>query len=370
MRSTSVRPLLATLFLVLAACGGVPGAPAAPAAVFPVGTAADYAGDYQLSMLVATTNPADTATSYWGVVTADGTSTLAGSYFRNIDGVVSGPHPFPALSYAVDAEGRLSWAAPGGDIARGGLSHDGSIGALAIVPPIDNPGIALTGRQEGTYDMTSLNGVYHVAGFIYNHAATAHATYWGTFSFDGAGNAVVTLDHNIDGTPGLTAIGATYAVLPDGTTVVTFPGAFHLRGAILAGGDVLSIAGGLSAGRPPSLFVMAKSGAGQDTADAAGAWHLVGLEYDLGGAVYRSRNGRLVANAAGQATLSMEENVQGVLVPGVADLATITVLGNGETTVATGAGATWQGGLSAHGTTAVLGGETAGGNPLLYVLIR
>ena len=160
---------------------------------------------------------------------------------------------------------------------QGTVTANGRVAVLSTIGSGTNPGIKILGRKEGTHSNASLTGLYHLSAFAYNHGGMNDLAYWGSVTFDGVGGGPGSATTNRDG--GLIGpIGFTfpYSVAADGTVTGDF-GNQPMTGSIIAGGEVVIMAGGTTAGLSPLFMVLTKGTTGATNALLSGTYRLAAM---------------------------------------------------------------------------------------------
>lgn len=269
---------LALLFaiLALAACGGGggddsgSGNPGTPTPDILEGTFHYTAlfGDYR----------SDAAVAQWGTVEANGLGRLTdGTAIENYDGTIGDEDALfdGTVPYGIDADREIWWGTGRGDYgptswARGTVSADGSTAVLASTDDGAFPGLTVITKRapQGTFDVTSLDGTYHL-GILYRNPAKQDGALWGkvTFNGDGTGSSRIMVNF-IGQVDGPFDYLDEYAVESDGTLSWDWnQGTGTFQGGIHAGGDLIVLAGKATADGAPAIVIMIRES--DDASDAS-----------------------------------------------------------------------------------------------------
>jgi len=332
-----------------------------------------YAGTYHYVGFSGLAGGAEeVATGLWGRLDADGAgSVTGGNVFSNANGFLSGPDPLNAFQYDVGVGRRLMWSFGGPMFAEGGISADGRTAALASVQPGSNPALYFTTLVSGTFDASSLNGLYHAVIIFYNDATNFDVTHWGTVTFDGVNMATIDVDTNVGGTINSPPpFATTYAVGADGKASFDYV-SIALEGGVLEGGDLVILSGSSTAVNLPGFMVLVKGSAASSAATLNGSYHALGFTATVGG-VPAWGAFTTTATADGVSALTFQDtvlNADGVIAPLGGGTLSYTVMADGTLDVTTGEAT--KGGVSPNGDFAVFGGGTAGGDaPAFWFLMR
>ena len=217
---------------------------------------ADLNGRYAL----VTYDHSGTAASLLAI-SADGAGRYTGSESRNDAGAISSGTGAQG-SYAVAANGALSFDPATGPSLQGGLSESGQLQALSQLTAGQDPSITVGLKLgSGPYDTAMAKGNYVLVTM--NSGADSAA--WHELAFDGAGNIFGSVERNDAGAiTSLTAQGTyltekgTYSVAADGTLTLSIEGAQTLTGALSADGEFLILTD-LNPGQMPGIGVGLRS---------------------------------------------------------------------------------------------------------------
>jgi hypothetical protein len=331
-----------------------------------------FSGTYCIVGFAGDAGLPDQARTTWGTVISDGSSMITGGMtFSNENGTVSGPNPVtpPPLDYNVDDDYQLAITFGGLPFLLGGLTSDGNVGCVCSIA--NEPGVFILGRKSGTYSNASLNGLYHLCAFFYDQAVMEDGTRWGTVTFDGAGGGSTNTAANDQGViSGPAAMALTYAVASNGSVTGMMLGR-DVTGQILAGGELLTLAGDTVAGHP-IMIVLIRATTGASDATLSGTYHGLRLEANNGAPpdTWTSSVTRFVFDGAGMFTIgAVTNNMDGMVTTSpVGGGAPYAVLGNGELSFAGGA---VMGAVSGSGRFVMAAGGTgAGDDPEFYVMVR
>ena len=321
-----------------------------------------------------------TGHSWWGDVTADGVSTITGGTLGSNDGLGGiSSDPLPAgLNYTVDAARRMTWPAGGAFNVEGGIATDGSVAVMSSIGAAGWPGLAILVRRDGSFDLGTLNGIYHAIGF--RSFGPSDVSFWGTVVFDGLGGATdsFTLNNNGALAPPLLLGHQTYTVAADGTTTYTLAAAnYATQGGILQGGDLVVLAGETVAGPTQTcIVVLIRQSTAASASTFSGNYHIGAFVADAGAPPpsFSSFTGTSSADGVGMLTTNVGGtiNVDGIVGPWppavTNDAYTVSAIG---TLTLTTAGTTLVGAVSPTGDFAVVaGGTTALSLPQLWFMVR
>ncbi len=246
----------------------------------PSGPNARLLGSYCFIAFSGTDGATDEANATWGDVTADGLGMITGgTRNENENGVVT-TDAYPATPYSIDAAGVMTLFEGAVAAFRGAISADGNVACLSAIANGESPAIIILGKKEGTYSNASLNGLYHLAGIAYVFGGPSDNSTWGTTMFDGAGMHMESQNENTDGTvAGPFNSNRTYSVAADGSVTADFGGVMY-SGAILAGGELIILAGDTTAAGPPYILILTKGTSGATNALLSGTYTGVGFQAD------------------------------------------------------------------------------------------
>lgn len=354
--------LALALALAATGCGGGGGGGGLPPADESL-----LSGDYFMLILAGDDDTPDDGTALWGDVALDGAGVMTGSYTENGGGGISGPSVLPAAMYTVAASRATS-------LSLGSLGYSGWTGAdggCSLMGDVlgSTPSTLALCKLGSGFNQASLNGEYHVAGFLVSLAGDSEG-YAGTATFDGAGTATFNVTKNLEGTiSALPAEAATYLVSANGRFQVTFTsgGDVH-EGAIVPGGGLALMGGSTTPGGTPGAFALVPKTAGASSSTLSGSYQLVGLERDGGG--FTSLTGEVSADGTSTITANFTRNTDGTITTSGPDITDYTVAADGTVTVDTTTDML-QGGVSGDGRYAILGGPTAStSSPSFYLLLR
>ena len=360
----------ASAAFLLAACGG--GGGGGPPAV----SVALWDGQYHEALVQGPGSGVHLGdvTAGWAVAAADGAGAFSDTWGYNLDGSIREfPWPgVPDVTYAVDSDRTLHLSTPGGEIARGAISEDGSLALLAPAEDGDGPGIRVLGRREGTWPSHPLSGTWRFAAFSHSYSIPWRSAAWGTMTFDasGGGSASITVNAS-GGAPASSATALDYVVLADGTMLVEFTSGYRFQGGIARGGDVILLAGGVLDGQDPTYFVLVREGVVPTLSSLAGSWYMTSFGYDLGPGSFLGFAGRATTDAAGILSATITANEEGTYTPLPPVGGSWSVDGAGLITLTLSGGATFVGRVDPGGDLVVLaGGTSALQNPMMFVLLR
>lgn len=217
-------------------------------------TTAEMAGNHHV---VALTYAAGTRQVVLGTATLDalgaGSSTVLES---NTDGTVGGPTPLIPITVAVSPDGSVGHT--GSIDLEGGLRDDGRIAILGGGTTTGSDRRILVYLRKATVATTStLLGSYTVVGLGHRTGTSLFESLRGTFVCDGAGTATSSLSYDTEGTqtPFFSPASTTYSVGTDGTLNARIDDR-NVRGAVSDDGSVAVLASVVTAGTPPSLYLL------------------------------------------------------------------------------------------------------------------
>lgn len=357
----------AGLMLSSGGCGGGDGGTPGP------GTDA-FVGTYYYFGLGGTETPSMNLWTGWGTVTADGMGSLRLSTTSNRLGAVLGPGSDTFL-YAIGADRSIGWrdAPADPDFFRGRISPDGRNVVLgeARTGPLTEPAMAVLLRQEGTYSVASLDGAYHLAGWLHNVPATENSSHFGFATFNGAGTGTYFGPGNVEGAlPAIGALPFSYTVAADGTLQMDF-GTWSWRGGVVAGGELVVVGGAIDDDDFPVLQAFVKEINFGSLAMLTGDYFLAGMEHDFTTPGFRSSTGTATADGLGGIQLTFTRNDEGTVTTSPTESMTYDVDLDGEVYLTTGAGEDYIGGITPSGDVVILGGpNTPGAEPGFFFLIR
>ncbi len=356
--------LAGLLVLASAGCGGGGGGGGDPLLLF--------SGTYAIIGFEGDNDVVDTGRAQWGEITADGAGVVTGgSISENENGVLDGPTAQAASAYTIDADRNLSILSGGVPFLTGRISADGRVATLSPIAAGTTPAIIILGRKEGTYSNASLSGLYHIAMIAYSSGVPEDQVYWGQFTLAGAaGTGSGSLTINADGSTGSSgALSMTYSVAADGSATVGLSG-LSLSGTVVAGGDVVLLAGSTDALEPPFMAVLIKGSAGATNALLNGSYGFTGMRMQETPASVEWTSAHFNATIIGATTISLgpgTTNEDGAVGPDSGGAADYTVSPDGTLSVNSGS---LVGGVSPGGDFAVLAGDAAGGDMEFYFLVR
>ena len=321
MRHRSLAFLL-VLTIALPACGGSGGSSEAPPAgpagstAGPAGPSLDntaFQGTYYIVGAQATVPRS--LFSVFGEATADGAGSLAVTIATNQDGMIA-TGVQATYAYTVAADGALVWSLQGSDIARGHLGADGALAAVTLSGGADAGFFALVRRDGDTYSAGSLSGPYALGNFglILGLTQPAHRTFADLkhAGFNGADEFKGPFSGNTEGTITTSNLiplfGTPYSVLSTGVFTLD-PSGFAYEGQLALGGAMGLFAGdaapsGAAVDDSPAVGALVRYGTGRSAGTFSGAYHMVGIEYDLSGAAYFSQWASANSDGAGGLTLA------------------------------------------------------------------
>jgi len=356
---------LTALLAVVAGCGGGGGG-GSPALSLVSGT-------YSFVAFSGTDGTPDEASASWGEITADGAGMITGGTSTdNENGVLGTLSAVPTLPYTVDAARTFSLLSGGVPAWTGRVSANGQLAALGAVLAGESPGMILMGRKSGTSSAATVAGTYHWCVFGYDQTSMKDSAYWGSLAFDGVSTANGSFSHNESGS--ITSVGstpATYAVAADGTITLSF-GTDAYTGAVLAGGDLLILAGGTVATNVPLIMALIRTTSGASSTLLSGSYRFVGLKADNAPPPEWS-SATVDATADGISLLTLapggignEDGVVGVFPSGGGP--SYAVGSDGALDVSVGL---YEGGVAPSGNFAMFAGQTGGASsPEFYFLVR
>lgn len=366
MRSalTACVLLIAAAGLVLSSggCGGGDGTPGP-------GTDA-FVGTYHYFGLVGAETPATLLVAQWGTVTADGMGSFTLSSTDNNLGAIVGPGSDTFL-YTIGADRSIGWRDAGPDFLRGGISANGRLVVLGDSADGRQPAMAVLLRREGTYSVASLNGDYHLAGWMHNVPSGENSSHFGFATFNGAGAGTYVGPGNIEGTlPAVGALAFSYTVAADGALQMDFT-TWSWVGGVVAGGELVVVSGATDGGDFPVLQAFVKESTAASLATISGDYFVAGMEHDFTTPGFRSSGGKATADGLGGIQLTLTQNDEGTVTTNPTAAATYDVDIDGEVTLTTGGGEDYGGGVTPSGDVVILGGpNTPGAEPGFFFLIR
>ncbi len=270
----------------------------------------------------------------------------------------------------MDPDRTWTWRALNLDVQRGGISEDGRVVTSAGILGGVQPAMTIITRQEGSFDLTSLNGVYHLCALFYDFSGPELEAWWGTVTFDGAGNTQVTFERNEGGNFQAQQMTATtYTVAANGTaTLDSIPGSTY-EGGVLLGGDLVVLGGSTVNARDPGLIILIREGSGLGTGSAAGSYFVTGIGQAPVG--YASITGSAAFDGAGALALGLTSNTNGGIAAQPPANVTYTVAPNGILMIDAGGGELFRGAITQDGCFGMVAGETTGaGNPSIRFFMK
>lgn len=363
---------LPVLFLaaLLAACGGGGDGGTEPAASTPP-TPDQLLGQLRIVEFYGE-RLAPEVTTAWGALAFDGLGTLVGGGVAYNKAGLTDVTAYGPFTYEIGEGNRLTWSIDDDVAAVGGVTADGDAALLGRIRDGRNPGLHVLVRPAGPYGLTSLDGAYHLGGLI--HGEPRQGALWGTVTFDRDGGLTSSHGANVEGNAeGLFDSLGDYTVSSEGALNCLLLGQRY-EGAILAGGDVLILAGGTQDLDLQGLFVLVRTGAAPDESLLSGPYHYVRMrgDWDDAGPVWTVETGTATSDGAGVVTRAdawrSEDGVVSPVTGGA--LINYEVQSDGGLK-AQADGDPCQGGVSPDGRIAFLAGGTADGrDPQFWILLR
>jgi hypothetical protein len=329
-----------------------------------------FSGTYAYVAYSGTDGLPDEANATWGDLVADGAGTITGGTLsENENGIVTPPSGQPVVSYRVDASRTFSLLAGGTAVLTGRIAADGSVACLSAVTNGESPAIVILGRKSGTWNDADLTGPYHFATVVYVPGGGRDIALWGTATFDGFGGGSANGTENDNGAIAPGGILTSYAVTSDGSlTASLYDG--QTSGAIVAGGDLVLLAGVTTNGGNPTLYVLTRATSGASNALLDGSYALIGMEAPLAPPPeWVSTLVAATADGAGTCTLAQgARNADGSVAPFSGSSLPYAVAPDGLFDFGSG---NFLGGVAPTGDFAVCAGGTSGGSdPQLLFFLR
>lgn len=308
-----------------------------------------------------------TDTSSTGTVDMDGAGTATLTTTDNSDGTIIGPN-VSAAPYTARTNGSLKITPPGTTFS-GGFDSLAELSVLTSISAGDPPLFMMTVRRNGTVlSDASMNGTYFAVVFAVDPGGPSHRSETGTATFDGAGAITASsFTTNEEGTISGPAGGAaTYTVGANGTMSVTI-GTDVYEGGLLDGGNVAVLAS-TSATSDPAIMILVKKAGTLSDADLDGAYWIATLGWKPGVNRHDTEVGSGTFNGAGNVTVTLTDNEEGVISTGGGGAATYSIAADGTLTLNTGD--TFTGGVLLGGQIAIGATTSGGSDPEIFVAIK
>lgn len=366
MPCSFIRALLGlclSCILPLTACGGGSGGDDADEGVPPP----FQGGFYQVVAAGGTTESGfDEFVTRWGGITPGGGGLITGSIASNRNGVLTAPESILGQTYALTPDGTLDVLGP--FTGRGRVSGSGSIAGLSLEG--GEPGVFFLLRRPLTpMSNATLNGAFQLARFT---VGAQHVSTWGDVALDGFGNlSASNLRENAEGVTAPAApFSGTYNVAATGAVSVSVDGSQY-TGAVVEDGALTMVCGGDALGDTPAIWLLTRRAVSANNATLDGTYAIVGIEYSLGSAHYRSSEGILTADGAGSYDVTLTTNDNGVLLPTTPSSGAFGVFADGTLALTPAGGVTLIGAVTGDGRYAFLAGPDASTfGPVFYLLVR
>lgn len=373
------KHLLAATFLSMAACGGGGGGGGGAGAGGGGGGGLNntlFTGSYFTAVFGGNTSiGAPYASMLAGPLVAAGNGSGTWNLtLNNTDGVL-GALPILPMTNLVSGDGSFTLST-GGLNLTGGIPAAGDVIALAGVAPGSDPTMCLGLKSTGAFNAASLSGQYHLAYLDIlgntgaNQSAQSRVVFDGvsTWAFAGA----TTFNNNgVVAAPVPPGPGGPYAVSATGSVTLSGPPG-NFTGAVLAGGNLVLLAGDTAFGQRAKQVLLIRVGAGLNAATFFGNYWVAGLKMeDPTFSVITSFTGTINANGAGTLNfVATTENAEGAVGPnaGVTDF---VVFPDGTLATENVGGPLRVGAISPDGRFAFLSGEVvAGGPPIQFFFVK
>lgn len=310
-----------------------------------------------------------------GVLTSDGVGFFDGSSQLNSAGVIVEDVGLGEHFFVESEERELIWYpfnAPDLEEGRGRVSESGNVAAMTLTLEGTVPGLLTNIRKEGFWNLSRLDGTYHVAGIRSGAGGHLAIAQMGTATFDGIGGLDLSLSANSDGTASnAQQIDANYLVTIEGSVHVQipFPGEADLVGGATPDADLIVVCGGRIEGQVPEMLIFVRMDASLDTEAFDGEFGFFALEW-RGANSIAARVGTLTSDGVSGFTLETRENLDGVPGTSPTESGSFSVSGLGQLNLTYG-GRTLVGGLDASSRFAAAAGSTNEGEPpTLAFLLR
>lgn len=355
--------VLAVLALLTVGCGGG-GGDGSPRGLL--------SGPYHFLGISAIGLPAEDIESTWGHVVSDGAGKLLAATASNDNGSYTGPGLEDDIPYEIATDLSMIVRDPTDLLhvmASGWINAAGTVALLGSTHPGDDPALWVTVKRQGTFTAADLGGDWGGCGWVMS--LPGHHGFAGPFSFDGVDSGSGAPVHNNDGTVTPGGLVFTYTVSDQNRVSLDIANLGTFEGGIHPNGQAMVLAGCTTDNQPPAFFAFARKPTAPTLALLSGTYALTGIEHDPAAGTYRSSVGTAVSDGGGNLSVTMAENVEGVVAPGPAAAATYAFGATGYLTLVTDGGMTLDGVVSPDGTFAVMGGGTsAGASPMIYLLAR
>ena len=367
------RVLLGVCLLTLAACGGGGGGGGGSDGTEEPPPLSLLSGNFGLTGFRGRASGGLSHETRWGAMGSDGAGSFSSAFDYNADtatGSTTQDH-----FYTIGVGRRLGFANEFGEYAIGRVAESGRLAALSWLVPGRIPGLLLNLQRGLNQTNADLTGTYRGCFIGFTTGVNKPEGGAGTYTFGGDGTWTGTWNANIDGLiigPQTPAPG-TYDVSEPGAVRWVYGNGFTLRGQLLRGGAVLSVAGGTVDGDQLYWHCFVKQASGLDTSALSGTYALIGIEYDfdVGTLDWIGVGGTWTGNGAGGYTATFQENEATSISSPVTETGTYAVGADGRLTVTTSDGEVYLGGLSGDRVFAVYGGGISeGSKPGIYLLVR
>lgn len=361
----TLRAFLLTAAFAIVACGGGGGGGGDPVALFN--------GVHYLVGVSGENDPGPEVRSTWGTVTSGGLGVMDTAIWHNASGVPEGPQVETGTPYLIGEDRGVTIVDPMDPAktrATGRIAASGAVLALGSTQGGSEPGMWITALEGGTFSDASLNGAYHYCGFGFDPGSGADTGTTGIATFDGNGTVTLAATENREGIPSSEGGSVGYSVGTDGSVTFDLAAPQSVRGGILAGGNLVVVAGLEFGPSYPIVLIFIPMSSNASPSLVSPEYFITGLEADISSGDYESITGLIVTDGKGGYTAHTTRNEEGVISGDPTTTGNYVLESDGRISITT-PGGTYRGGLSPDGAFAVLGGPlTANDNPALFFLLR